>query len=169
MIVRYFAGIPGTANDVMAEFRVTKLNRNGGDLSVEFKPVRGWTLTDDTIRLVDVGWVPFRWLWPAAWAALIIVSLVTALQQYLAGHYLGLTAPLALFFLSFVWIPGVVSRAQYGSLYHPRGFIQPENEEEAALFASCRTLDLAEYAAMWVQQFQVCKPLAEQQPEQENE
>jgi len=169
MIVRYFAGIPGTANDVMAEFRVTKFRRDGDRLAVEFKPVRGWELTEDTISLTDVGWIPCRWLWPAAWAALIIVSLGTAVQQYLHGHYLGLTAPLALFFLSFVWIPGVVSRALYGSLYHPRGFVQPENEEEVALFAGCRTLDLEEYARYWIQQFQVCKPLVEQQPEQENE
>lgn len=169
MIIRYFAGVEGTAKDVMAEFKVVDVRMEGEDLAVEFKPVPGWDRKEDLIPLEEVGWIPLRWLWPAAWLALIILSLATAVQQYVAGNYLNMTAPGAMFFLLFVWALGVVQRALYGSLYHPAGIIQPETAEEAAIFAGCRTLTLAEYASAWVQQFKVFKPFRGRDPEPEPE
>lgn len=145
MIIKYFVGTEGTATDTMSEFRVTGGTRTGDTMAFQFKPVRGLTRTGDTITIQDCRIIPGSRAWPLFWTAGMSFALITAIFELARGNIMAAVIPMLAALGLLIWLQDVKRRFRHPLVSHPNGYIQPETDQEAALFASCKTLSVRDY------------------------
>jgi hypothetical protein len=145
MLVKYFVGTEGTATDAMSEFRVVGGTRTGDTLALQYKPLRGLTRTGDTINIADCRVIPASRIWPLFWTTASAFAGVTAVFEILRGGFMGAIIPALAQLGMLVWFPDVKRRFKYALISHPNGYIQPECQQDAALFENCKMAHVQDY------------------------
>lgn len=114
---------------------VTSRTVNGRWLDVEYR--HGGS---DRISLNAISWFPLARAWPLAWIAIITYCCFLLFCHMAVGHYHTALPPFIIAFGLLSWFP--MATLRYSWLAGEGITVQPETNDEAALFATCSVLTL---------------------------